>query len=69
MKALPGAGRVKVLTEYYKQLTDGSLLEMKPLLETENPLPRPQAEVLPAQGLGKPVQTSSCCLTDLYWLL
>ena len=41
------------MTEYYRQLPDGSLLEMKPLPDTEKPLPRPQADVLPAQGLGQ----------------
>lgn len=57
------AGRVKVLTEYYQQRPDGSLLEMKPLLDPEKPLPRPQAEVPPAQGLGQHPPASGCCAT------
>lgn len=46
------AGRIKVVTEYYQQLPDGSLVKVKPLMDTEKPLPRPQTEALPAQGLS-----------------
>ena len=47
------AGRVKVLTEFYQQLPNGSVLEVKPLLEPEKPLPMPQADVAPIQGMSQ----------------
>ena len=46
------AGRVKAVTEYHQRLPDGSLRELKPLLEAEAPLPRPQAGATPAPGKG-----------------
>ena len=39
-------------TEYYQQLPDRSLVKMKPLMDAEKPLPRPQTDALPAQGLS-----------------
>ena len=42
-----------MVTEYYQQLPDGSLVEMKPLMDTEKPLPMPQTDALPAQGLSQ----------------
>jgi hypothetical protein len=46
------AGRVKAVIEYHQHLPDGSLREVKPLLEAEAPLPRPQAGTTPAPGKG-----------------
>ena len=53
VESMQCAGRVKVLTEHYQQLPDGSLLEVKPLLEPEKPLPMPQADVIPVQGMDQ----------------
>lgn len=53
VESMRNAGRVKVLTEYYKQMPNGSVQEVKPLLEPEKPLPMPQADVAPVQGMGQ----------------
>ena len=44
------AGRVKVVTEYYQQLPDGGLVEVKPMLEGERAVQKPQLDAAPAQG-------------------
>ena len=54
-----------MVTEYYQQLPVGSLVKMKPLMDTEKPLPRPQTDAIPAQGLSHmPLNTLMICLAS-----
>lgn len=54
------AGRVKVVTEFHQLLPDGSLREVKALLDSEKPLPKPQMDAGPAQGVREsPLRTEA----------
>ena len=40
-----------MVTEYYQQLPDGALVEVKPLPEGERVMQKPNIETAPAQGM------------------
>lgn len=51
-----------MVTEYYQQLPDGALVEVKPLPEGERAAHKAQVDTAPARGAREsPSQDTHCC--------
>ena len=59
------AGRVRVVTEYYQQLPDGALVEVKPLPEGERAAHKAQDNTASARGAREPPSQDTHCCTEL----
>ena len=53
-----------MVTEYYQQLPDGTLVEVKPLPEGERAVQKPQGDTAPVRGARRPPSQRVCCCTD-----
>ena len=54
-----------MVTEYYQQLPDGALVEVKPLPEGERAVQKPQVDTAPARGAREPPGLCPCCCPDV----